>query len=280
MFSSRKKEEETPSGLRDMQEFSHRSPEVEVDGEERGDDDSSDGEPMSWIEWFVSQKGNELLCEVDEEFIQDSFNLYGLPAMVRYYQYVLDIILDNENDDKPPTDNQEQLQMYAELLYGLIHARFITTARGLSLMRDKYRQGDFGRCPRVSCQSQGLLPVGLSDLPGNHTVKMYCPRCEELYFPKLQRHVNVDGAFFGTSFAHLLLMQYPELCPQRANPSQRYVPKVFGFRLHKSALPPIAGTQPTPQQAQVPAATPNSNTPAKQPQEQQTPQQPTPGKKS
>ena len=45
---------------------------------------------------------------------------------------------------------------------------------------------------------------------------------------------NVDGAFFGTTFPQLLLMTYPGLRPQRQ--LERYVPRVFGFKLHASAL--------------------------------------------
>jgi hypothetical protein len=36
--------------------------------------------------------------------------------------------------------------------YGLIHARYILTAKGLLAMRDKFEAGHFGRCPRVYCQ--------------------------------------------------------------------------------------------------------------------------------
>ncbi len=66
----------------------------------------------------------------------------------------------------------------AELLYGLIHARYILTGRGMLKMLDKFHSASFGRCSRVLCQGQNVLPVGVSDTPRNCTVAVYCPRCE------------------------------------------------------------------------------------------------------
>ena len=43
----------------------------------------------------------------------------------------------------------------------------------------------------------------------------------------------IDGAFFGSTFPHLFLQTYGELRPQRC--TRRYIPRVFGFKVHQSA---------------------------------------------
>ena len=86
------------------------------------------------------------------------------------------------------------------------------------LQLDKYKRADFGRCPRVLCQSQPLLPVGLTDVPYENSVKLYCGRCDDIYSPKSSRHGSIDGAYFGTSFPHLLFLVYPGLIPPKSGP--------------------------------------------------------------
>ena len=68
------------------------------------------------------------------------------------------------------------------------------------------------------CSQQPLLPVGLTDIPYEKSVKLYCGRCEDLYSPKSTRHGSIDGAYFGTTFPHLLVLVYPNLIPPKSGP--------------------------------------------------------------
>ncbi|KAK6935071.1 Casein kinase II, regulatory subunit, partial [Dillenia turbinata] len=161
--------------------------ESDTDSEE-SDVSGSDGDDTSWISWFCNLRGNEFFCEVDDDYIQDDFNLCGLSSQVPYYDYALDLILDVESSHDMYTEEQNELvESAAEMLYGLIHARYILTSKGMAAMLDKYKNYDFGRCPRVYCCGQPCLPVGQSDIPRSSTVKIYCPKCEDIYYPR-SRH--------------------------------------------------------------------------------------------
>lgn len=109
----------------------------------------------SWISWFLASKGNEYFCEVDEEYIMDRFNLTGLNVEVQGYSAALELITDQagpfislhtaqarpSSDSVARTDTEDmndeqrdQLETSARHLYGLIHARYIITSRGLQKM--------------------------------------------------------------------------------------------------------------------------------------------------
>lgn len=102
------------------------------------------------------------------------------------------------------------IESSAEMLYGLIHQRFICSRVGIQQMSEKYELGHFGCCPRTHCEQSRTLPVGLSDIPGEDTVKLFCPACLDVYVPPNSRFQTVDGAFFGRTFGALFLMTFPE----------------------------------------------------------------------
>jgi len=166
-----------------------------------------------WRDWFITSRGNEYFCEIDEDYLTDRFNLTGLNTDVQYYQYALDLVTDVFDVDCDE-EMREQVEKSARHLYGLVHARYITTTRGLAKMLDKYKKGDF-------------------DVPGVQFVKLYCAKCEDVYNPKSSRHSTIDGAYFGTSFQNILFQVYPALVPEKSK--ARYEPKVFGFKVHAPA---------------------------------------------
>lgn len=199
------------------------------------DTDSSDYMDM-WIDLFLGKKGNEYFCDIDPEYITDRFNLINLQKTVAKFTQVIQYIVDELDENIINSMSQtrlKQLDSDASKFYGLVHARYIITVKGLQKMLAKYRDADFGRCPRVYCNFQPLLPMGLHDVPGMDCVKLYCPACEDLYIPKSARHSSIDGAFFGTSFPGMFLQAFPDIVPR--HPVKRYVPKIFGFELHKQA---------------------------------------------
>ena len=78
-------------------------------------------------------------------------------------------------------------------------------------MREKFLVGLFGHCPRIDCEKQNMLPVGtcnnikIARVKVLNIKKSYCPKCKDIYKPK-KKCRDIDGAFFGTSFPHILLM--------------------------------------------------------------------------
>ena len=139
---------------------------LEGDGAQQGEENDSESdhrfpyiEEGGWIHWFCKLEGNEFFVEIDEDFIRNKTNLIGIKCKA----YLPKLLSPN-----PPTENsvnddlEEELQGIKEV-YGLIHKRFITTSKGLALMREKYLNGVFGRCPRVVCDKQVLIPIGLSE---------------------------------------------------------------------------------------------------------------------
>ena len=115
-------------------------------------------------------------------------------------------------------------------------------------------------CPRAFCDGERVLPVrtrtrraggpsvrradcvgcaqvGLSDQLQVSGVHVFCPRCRDVYKVPDQQ---LDGAYFGCSFAHILLMSRP---PEVYGPVDSYVPRVYGFRVRDRRAEAAAGAR-------------------------------------
>lgn len=194
------------------------------------DSDQSLESDGGWIQWYCNLEDHSFFCEVDVDYIKDSFNLFGLKKLFSHYNEALQMILDPESPCDEDLEDNQFLSVYQEAmdLYGLIHARFIMSPRGISMMRDKFSRGVFGTCPRVLCPNENCLPVGMSENLRHSRVKIFCPRCEDVYTPK-KKCTNVDGAYFGCSFPHFFLQANPDLV--NTPPLTLYVPRISGFKI-------------------------------------------------
>jgi casein kinase II subunit beta len=101
---------------------------------------------------FISSRGNEYFCEIDEDYLTDRFNLTGLNTEVQYYQYALDLVTDVFDLDCDD-EMRETIEKSARHLYGLVHARYIVTTRGLAKMvRTLSLRESIGRLTWVSAR--------------------------------------------------------------------------------------------------------------------------------
>eukprot|EP01070_Trichotokara_eunicae_P008417 Trichotokara_eunicae@DN5749_c1_g1_i1.p1 len=202
---------------------------------------TSDGDTSSlgdggWIAWFCGLEGHEYFCEVELDYARDPFNLCGLKSKIPLYDTALDMIVCPIAPDKDDLRENGFLELFraATELYGLIHARYITSLKGLYAMKEKYIRSEFGVCPRLLCNKQAVLPVGLCDDARKHRVRLYCTKCQECYETHGINHENgkkrpeLDGAYFGSSFPHIFFQNFTNLVP--LDSPVAFIPKLFGFR--------------------------------------------------
>lgn len=134
------------------------------------------------------------LVEIDEYYLQSSVSYYGLSSVVPHCSRVTSIIKGRNVDVSEMTHEQvEKLAANCRLLYGLLHQRYVITEEGVRKLYQKYQRGVYGTCPRVACRHSKLLPMGLSQDIGHSKVKLWCPKCHDIY----DSPQDIDGAYFG-----------------------------------------------------------------------------------
>ena len=188
---------------------------------------------QTWVSWFLSTPRGKYFVEVDEVYLKNIFNYYGLRQKVPNFKFALDLIQGPyiEPSNRLPSW-PEDIDDYGLCLYGLIHARYLLTDEGQRRMFEKYRNRDFPRCPRSFCDGTIGLPYGTSDDIGHSNVKIFCPNCNDVYSTQDEGFAMMDGAFFGPNWVHLFLQNYPGIVPKET--PKKYVPRIFGIRIANS----------------------------------------------
>ena len=167
--------------------------------------ETSSSEDLSWISDWCEEPCNRFFCEVPTSYITDDFNLFGLSQYFdNMYEPALARILDEDDYSDDSKLSEDSIELNAQKLYGMIHARFLTTSQGLKTLRYKVKRKHYGTCPRVLCPEQPLIPCGLSERFGKDTVRLYCPRCEHIYHVN---HPNKGCLLFPLHISYLLYSQ-------------------------------------------------------------------------
>ena len=163
---------------------------------------------MPWITQFCNLPENNWLVPIDKEWIGDWFYQYGIESQFDEFQLCIELITDSHLDPKwriLTDDKVKDLHIQATMIYGLMHARWITQPKGLMMMKKKYEAGVFGKCPRYLCKGTNLLPVGINFSLRKHRAKLFCPQCNDIY---TSTNMVIDGAYFGSAFPHIFLSEY------------------------------------------------------------------------
>jgi casein kinase II subunit beta len=189
--------------------------------------------PLSWADWFLSQPRGRYFVRIDDSYLSCPFNYYGVRQRVNHFELAYDLL--RKHFVRPsfasarPESEAWMIEQQTELLYGLLHARYLLTDAGRAGLLAKYRSGDFGRCPRVLCRQAVCLPYGITADLNEHPLKLFCPNCSDVYNIADRDLAKVDGAFFGPSWVPLFLQRYREIVP-RGEP-ELYVGRIFGVRI-------------------------------------------------
>mmetsp|Transcript_53595 Transcript_53595/g.107404 ORF Transcript_53595/g.107404 Transcript_53595/m.107404 type:complete len:262 (-) Transcript_53595:1825-2610(-) len=179
-----------------------------------------------WIENFCNRKENNFFCFIEKDFIEDEFNLIGLNFQFSDLDMSLGVILNNSYSKKK---NKVAIKNETlELLYGLLHSRYIFTTLGIHKIFKKFSDGLFGICSGFYCVNSRLLPFGSSDTPNRSILKFFCPKCKNLFRNSFQNDKKVDSSFFGSSFLFFFLSAYPECVGIET--FFNFIPRNFGFR--------------------------------------------------
>ena len=208
--------------------LSHFYHEIFIDEPWKLEDDSQYSEGEGWIHWFCSLEDHHFFCEIEEEYVRDTFNLYGLKERFNHYKYSklnswgfywffianvwiwfypprfpkmkisrmksyfnslsplnsLQIFRDISRSSWPLRSHSFSIHFNTKRLKSNYNnhniynkckksSKFNYLYKGLAMMKEKFLMGKFGVCPRVLCERQNVLPIGLSEILRTSRVKVF-----------------------------------------------------------------------------------------------------------
>ena len=159
----------------------------------------------NWISDFFESENIDWMVNIDKEYLNNDSNFDDIKDQIPNFQVALSVL---RNEDIGDVIFDENMDKITQMLYFLIHQKYIQTEKGMKQIFDLYEDGYFGECPRIACKGQKTLPFGISTKFGESPCMLYCPRCKDIYYSKNPRMYYFDGCAFGPYFALRFLKEY------------------------------------------------------------------------
>lgn len=185
---------------------------------------------IPWVQQFCSKRENNWYVVIEFRYLNDVFNYHGIKHHIPNFHLSHQMITDHHSKEWNYLSDEDVIEIHeqAKQLYGLIHARWVCSPRGLELMKRKVvEKNRYGFCPRHHCFNAPLIPVGLSPEPNRHSAKLFCTCCADIYKPPEDK--RIDGAHFGPCLPAVFLVAYPE--HDKRGKCERPVQKFMGFKI-------------------------------------------------
>lgn len=187
-----------------------------------------------WARKYILSRPKDALLPIPREYLSDGFNLVNIAPVIHkifhehgnttvqststIYKSAIKLILEAEEEEgmMKSTAISKDIQHAAEVVYQLVHARFVCSPRGLDTIRRMFERNAFsgtvypifGRCSRISCNGTALLPYGVSDHYDilekgsiQRKAMRYCCCCKEVR----EEYYSLFFAFSNHSLMILLL---------------------------------------------------------------------------
>lgn len=186
-----------------------------------------------YLYWFCGLHDYEFFCEVDEDSIQDKFNLSQLNEQVPHCRQALDMILDLEPDEELE-DNPNQrtlIKQSAKMLYGFTQTTYILTNHGTTQMLEKYQQGEFGYCPTCTVRTSQCFPIAFLTPQVRPWWSSTAPSAWTI--PHLRHHrgsTTQKAPTWVPVSLTLLFMVHAECRPKQ--PTNQFMSKVYSCKIH------------------------------------------------